>query len=89
MAAPVLHIYDVAKRGDLEVFFHVDGQGVYKLARCTLFEAATFAGEDGADEHYLAWANSLRLDLQALGLQRRERQVMDLKTYIDESGGKN
>jgi hypothetical protein len=41
---------------------------VYKLFRLTLFEAATLAGDQGADEHYLAWSNSLRLDLLALGL---------------------
>src|SRR5215831_16927249 len=41
---------------------------VYKLFRITLFEAATLAGDQGADEHYLAWSNSLRLDLLALGL---------------------
>jgi len=58
---------------------------VYKLARCTLAEASHFAGESGADDHYLAWSNSLRLDLQALGLDRRVKDVMDLGEYVKQN----
>jgi hypothetical protein len=61
---------------------------VYKLARCTMFEAASLNGQGKpADEHYLAWANSLRLDLVALGLQRREKQVMSLHAYLATKEG--
>jgi hypothetical protein len=31
---------------------------------------------EGSDHHALAWLNSMRLDLQALGLERRERQLL-------------
>ena len=59
---------------------------VYKLAKCVLFEIADFSGnmEAGAasDKRYLAWANSLRRDLETLGLERRQRQMVDLTAYI-------
>jgi len=57
-------------------------RAVYKLARCTLFESATLAGDTSADEHYLAWSNSLRLDLQALGLDHVDPPVSPLQDYI-------
>ena len=37
---------------------------------------------EGSDHHALAWLNSLRLDLMAIGLERRERQVLDLNSYL-------
>ena len=56
-----------------------------KLARISLFEAATLSGNDNSsDDKYITWANSLRLDLQALGVARRSKQVMDLTTYVRE-----
>jgi hypothetical protein len=60
----------------------------YKLARITLFEAATLTGEspsDHVDKVYLAWSNSLRLDLQALGLERRQKDVTELTAYMREA----
>ena len=39
---------------------------------------------DGNDHHALAWLNSLRLDLVALGLEKRERKVFDLRTYTKD-----
>jgi hypothetical protein len=57
---------------------------VYKLFRVTLFEAATLAGEKGADEHYLAWSNSLRLDLLAIGLDHMKPKPLDLASYMRE-----
>jgi len=56
----------------------------YKLFRITLFEAATLAGDQGADEHYLAWANSLRLDLLALGLDHVKPKSLDVASYLRE-----
>jgi hypothetical protein len=45
----------------------------YKLARITFFETATIRGDsNSSDDRYLAWANSIRLDLQALGLERQK-----------------
>ncbi len=59
---------------------------VFKMLRCTLYEMATLQGQTGggSDHIYLAWANSLRLDLQALGLVRKTKQVVDLTNYLDE-----
>ena len=40
---------------------------------------------DGADHHALSWLNSMRLDLQALGLERRERPLLNLAAYLKTS----
>ncbi len=58
---------------------------VYKSARIAAWEAYTLNGGEPSetDAHYLAWANSLRLDLQALGLQRRAAPVESLRDYLD------
>ena len=37
---------------------------------------------EGSDHHLLAWMNSLRLDLQALGLERKGGVTVDLHDYI-------
>jgi hypothetical protein len=37
---------------------------------------------EGSDHHALAWLNSLRLDLQALGLERKEPATLDLAAYL-------
>ena len=59
---------------------------VYKLLRCTLFEMSALTGESSSsDHHYLAWANSLRLDLKALGLDRRSVEAGDLRAYLEDS----
>ena len=57
---------------------------VYKAARIASWEAYTLNGGEPSDTdaHYLAWANSLRLDLQALGLQRRAAPAEDLRSYL-------
>jgi hypothetical protein len=57
---------------------------VFKLARVTLFEAETLTGGNGADEHYLAWSNSIRLDLQAIGLKRAPKPVPSLQEFLAE-----
>jgi hypothetical protein len=49
-----------------------------KSARVALLSQKLAEGGEiapGADHHVLAWSNSLRLDLMALGLQRRVRDV--------------
>ncbi len=58
---------------------------VFKMLRCALYEMATLAGDTtaGTDHIYLAWANSLRLDLQALGMNRKNKQVISLHSYLD------
>jgi len=57
---------------------------VFKMLRCTLYEMATLQGttSGGSDHIYLAWANSLRLDLQSLGLTRKTKDVIDLSHYL-------
>jgi hypothetical protein len=39
---------------------------------------------EGSDHHALAWLNSLRLDLQALGLERKGPAALDLREYLKE-----
>jgi len=43
--------------------------------------------ESGAplDQHYLCLVNSLRRDLEALGLERREKDALDLRTLLDQA----
>lgn len=62
------------------------GEVLYKIVRLSLFKAATFQGKSTVanDQVYLAWSNSMRRDLESLGLQRRERQVLDALTYIQQ-----
>ena len=57
----------------------------FKMLRCALYEMATLAGDTtaGTDHIYLAWANSLRLDLQALGMNRKNKPVINLHSYLD------
>jgi hypothetical protein len=37
---------------------------------------------EGSDHHALAWLNSLRLDLQAIGLERKGAAQLDLSVYL-------
>jgi hypothetical protein len=37
---------------------------------------------EGSDHHALAWLNSLRLDLQAIGLERKGPASIDLHEYL-------
>jgi hypothetical protein len=56
-----------------------------KATRLSLLSEQLLAGappSEGSDHHALAWLNSLRLDLCALGLERRERQILDLSGYL-------
>jgi hypothetical protein len=55
-----------------------------KATRLALLTDNLLAGiEPGEDGHQaLAWLNSLRMDLQALGLERRARDVTSLADYL-------
>jgi hypothetical protein len=56
-----------------------------KATRLALLSEQLLDGKppaEGSDHHALAWLNSLRLDLMALGLERRERQILDLNGYL-------
>lgn len=59
---------------------------VSKSFRCRCLEAAMFQGDPAADAQYIALSNSLRLDLQALGLRRRAKDVTSLKDYLKDKG---
>lgn len=59
-----------------------------KVVRCRLYEAGLFAREPmGSRDHFLALENGLRLDLQVLGLERKEKKILDLAEYLDKKGG--
>ncbi|MGA8196000.1 MAG: hypothetical protein WB902_21820 [Acetobacteraceae bacterium] len=56
-----------------------------KAARLAMLADAMLTAEsiaDGSDHHLLAWANSLRLDLISLGLERREKPTLHLASYL-------
>jgi hypothetical protein len=62
-------------------------QIAFKALKCRLAEEAMLNDANpssGLETKYVCWTNSIRLDLQALGLQRRQKQVLDLKSYIEE-----
>ena len=52
-----------------------------RLRRC---ERASSAGRTIADEHVLAWINSQRLLLSALGLERKQKSEPNLQDYLRE-----
>jgi len=57
----------------------------FKAVKCILAEIAMLNGNgNGFEGHYLAWSNSLRLDLCTLGLERRQKEVTDLTEYIQK-----
>lgn len=57
----------------------------HKAIKCYIYETNSFSdGEQGSKDHYLALCNSLRLDLQALGLKPKEAtKVLDLEDYLN------
>jgi hypothetical protein len=61
-----------------------------KSVRLALLSDQLLNGEppsEGSDHHALAWLNSLRLDLQALGLERKGPAALDLREYLKEQAG--
>ena len=48
-----------------------------------------FLGKNGntarLEKDYLSWTNSLRADLQLLGLQRRQKPIKDIGTYLKDN----
>jgi hypothetical protein len=62
------------------------GRVVFKMLKCHFYERGMLEGLGKPDStQYLAYANSLRLDLAALGLSRRAKPVQDLEAYIAEA----
>lgn len=55
----------------------------HKAMKAHIYETNFFFEKNqGSNDHYLALVNSLRLDLQALGLRRSEKKVLDLNEYL-------
>ncbi len=57
-----------------------------KAFRCSLLEREIIVNNGQVapriEEDYLKWSRELRLDLQAIGLEKRIKRVIDLKDYI-------
>ncbi len=58
---------------------------IFKVLKLCSYEAHSLKGDDSSMKCYLAMANSLRLDLQSLGLERREMEPEDLKKYLAQN----
>ncbi len=58
-----------------------------KALRCSILEKEILRPNHNVPptihEDYLRWSRELRADLQALGLQRRAKKVVDLKDYLE------
>jgi hypothetical protein len=56
---------------------------VHKAVKAHIYEINFFSNrKQGSKDHYLALVNSLRLDLQALGLKQNEGKIPDLDEYL-------
>jgi hypothetical protein len=56
---------------------------ISKTIKCHLYEVGILEDvQQGSRDYYLACANSLRLDLMALGLQAKVKDPLDLTTYL-------
>jgi DUF1680 family protein len=64
----------------------------FKALRVALFADRMLNDENAlsekSDHNLLAWSNSLRLDLVALGLERREKATIDLASYLAREAGR-
>ncbi len=64
---------------------------VFKILKLSSYEAQSLKGDDASMKSYLAMSNSLRLDLMALGLEKKEPEPESLEEYIrrvyPENGG--
>lgn len=58
---------------------------VHKAIKAHIYEINFFSNrKQGSKDHYLALVNSLRLDLQALGLKQNGGKILDLNEYMRE-----
>ena len=68
-------------------------KAVFLLYKTSVFESQMLNG-NGSDmgqdveSYYLAWVNSLRRILEALGLKRAPKKVKDIYSYCNEEFGK-
>lgn len=64
-------------------------QIVIKTLKSHLYHVGLFKDKEfGSRDHALAIQNSIRLDLLALGLQRRAKKIIDLDAYVREKESK-
>lgn len=60
-------------------------RAVHKLVKVMLYENGVIANPDqGSRDYYIALANSLRLDLQALGIEGKQKDLVTLPEYIKQ-----
>jgi hypothetical protein len=60
---------------------------VHKAVKAYIYETNFFIDQNqGSKDHYLALVNSLRLDLQVLGIKRNEEKALDLAEYLNKKG---
>jgi len=65
--------------------------GIIRCIEEHIRENSVMRGHDLAPSlkaSYLAYNNSIRLDLQALGIDKKKAGVLDLQTYVKEKYGK-
>ena len=56
---------------------------VSKIVRCHLYETGILSGQEfGSQDHYMALSNSLRLDMNLIGLKKRAKNPLDLGEYL-------
>jgi len=61
---------------------------VFKCVKAKIYETNYFLNEDqGSDQHFLALVNSLRRDLQALGLHKKTGKMPGLEDYLKGKRG--
>ena len=66
-------------------------KAVFLLYKTSVFESQMMNGSEigqDVESYYLAWVNSLRRILEALGLKKAQKTLKDIFTYSDEKFGK-
>ena len=60
-------------------------QAVIKLTRLILIERDILDVDNttGDQHQWVAWSNSLRRDLEALGMERKQEEAPDLRQYLE------
>jgi hypothetical protein len=61
----------------------------HKTIKAHLYEMGVLQEDQGSKPHYLALVNSLRLDLQALGLKGSGEKILDLNEYLKNKSALN
>lgn len=65
---------------------------IAKSIKCFLYERKTLSNPAisyGSRDIYLATANSLRLDIQCLGLKKKAKKILDLDSYLRQKEDKD